>query len=608
MSKVFLFDKLGKILYYQCMKSEEIRSKFLAFFAGRGHAIVPSSSLIPDDPSVLLTTAGMQQFKKYYTGEADPMKDFGKKNTASVQKSFRTSDIDEVGDESHLTFFEMLGNFSFGGYFKKEAIQYAYDFIVKEMGLEISYVTVFKGLESGIVPKDEESKNIWRSLGLKDIREEGIEDVFWGPTGSAGPCGSTTEIYCKNAEGKDVEIWNIVFNEFYCYGSRDQLLNAPESIRLDDLPFKGIDTGMGLERLAMISQNTKNIFETDLFTPLMALLPSELSNRTKRIIADHLRASVFLLADGLRPSNKEAGYVLRRLLRRALVNEHTQAISPQIFESVLLQVIENYGGFYPELLFKKNDIINEFWKESEKFRKTVLQGIKEFKNISLVDGKAAFKLFESYGLPFEVIKELDIEKTKGLTRADFDTEYARHQELSRAGLEKKFGGHGLLLDTGELKAADERELKIVTRLHTTTHLLQAALRKVLGNEVSQQGSDITAERTRFDFSFSRKLTLEEIKQVEDILNEAVARDYTVEYKEMSYGDAVKLGALHFFREKYPETVKVYSVFDPKTGEVFSREFCGGPHVTHTGEIGHIKILKEEASSAGIRRIRVAVTL
>ena len=597
------------------MKSEEIRSKFLAFFAGRGHAIVPSSSLIPDDPSVLLTTAGMQQFKKYYTGEADAMKDFGMLNAASVQKSFRTSDIDEVGDESHLTFFEMLGNFSFGykpgepgspkgGYFKKEAIQYAYDFIVKEMGLEISYVTIFQG--SDAVSKDKESEEIWKSLGIADVREEGMEDVFWGPTGTNGPCGPTTEVYCKNAAGQDVEIWNVVFNEFLCSGSREQLLVG--NATLTPLEKKGIDTGMGLERLAMISQNTKNIFETDLFTPLMALLPGELSDRTRRIIADHLRASVFLLADGLRPSNKEAGYVLRRLLRRALVNEHTQAISPQIFESVLLKVIENYGGFYPELFGKKNDIINEFWKESEKFRKTVLQGIKEFKKISSVDGEDAFKLFESYGLPFEVIKELDIEKTKGLTRTDFDIEYAKHQEISRAGQEKKFGGHGLLLDTGELKAADERELKIVTRLHTTTHLLQAALRKVLGNKVSQQGSDITAERTRFDFSFSRKLTPEEIKQVEDILNEAVARDYKVEYKEMSYGDAVKSGALHFFREKYPETVRVYSVFDPKTGEVFSREFCGGPHVTHTGEIGHIKILKEEASSAGIRRIRVAVTL
>lgn len=590
------------------MNSEEIRRKFLAFFKERGHAIVPSSSLIPDDPSVLLTTAGMQQFKKYYTGEADPMKDFKSLNTCSIQKSFRTSDIDEVGDETHLTFFEMMGNFSFGGYFKKEAIEYAYEFITSKrwMGLDISYVTVFKGLESRVVPKDEESKNIWKSLGIEDIREEGIEDVFWGPTGSAGPCGPTTEIYCKNAEGKDVEIWNIVFNEFYCYGSRDQLLNAPQTILLDGLPFKGIDTGMGFERLVMIAQNKKNIFETDLFEPLIAVLPNELSVSTKRIMADHLRASVFLLADGVRPSNKEAGYVLRRLLRRTMVREHTQKISPQVFESILLEVIKNYHEAYPQLFEKKDEIINEFWKEWERFTKTVRLGIKEFYKVSSMDAKIAFKLFESYGLPFEVIKELDEEKTRLLTRKDFDVEYAKHQELSRAGQEKKFGGHGLLLDTGELKAANEEELKIVTRLHTATHLLQAALRKVLGDEVTQQGSDITAERTRFDFSFPRKLTPDEIKQVEDTVNQAIRRDYTVEYKEMPYGEAIKSGALHFFRQKYPPMVKVYSVFDPKTGEIFSREFCGGPHVTHTEEIGHVKIFKEEATSAGIRRIRASV--
>ena len=602
-SGLFSFvDKLWEILYDMSMKSEDIRKKFLDFFEKRGHAVVPSSSLIPDDPSVLLTTAGMQQFKKYYTAEADAMKDFGSLNTVSIQKSFRTSDIDEVGDESHLTFFEMLGNFSFGGYFKKEAIAYAHEFITKEMGLEISYVTIFKGSEA--VPKDTESEIIWKSLGVADIREEGMGDVFWGPTGNSGPCGPTTEIYCQNAAGQDVEIWNIVFNEFFCSGSREQLLAG--AANLTALEKKGIDTGMGLERLAMISQEKKNIFETDLFEPLMKLLPDEISGSMKRVVADHLRASVFLLGDGIRSSNKEAGYVLRRLLRRVLIHEHTAHVSAQVFESVLLMVIKNYGEFYPELRQKKNEIINEFWKEWERFRKTVLQGMKEFQKCSSIDARTAFKLFESYGLPFEVIRELDAEKTRGLMRSDFDAEYSKHQELSRAGQEKKFGGHGLLLDTGELKAADENELKIVTRLHTATHLLQAALRKVLGPEVSQQGSDITAERTRFDFSFPRKLTPEEIKQVEDAVNQAVARDYTVEFKEMPYEEAVQSGALHFFRQKYPAVVKVYSVFDPKTGEIFSREFCGGPHVTHTGEIGRVKILKEEASSAGIRRIRASV--
>ena len=262
------------------MTSEEIRRKFLAFFKERGHAIVPSSSLIPDDPSVLLTTAGMQQFKKYYTGELNAMKDFGSESTASVQKSFRTSDIDEVGDETHLTFFEMLGNFSFGGYFKKEAIQYAYDFIVKELGLTISYVTIFKG--SDVVPKDEESRNIWKALDPKlDVREEGMEDVFWGPTGTSGPCGPTTEIYCKNGSGKDVEIWNIVFNEFFCDGSREALLEG--KAKLTPLKTKGIDTGMGLERLAMIAQKTKNIFETDLFRPLIDILPAAMIQRARAL-------------------------------------------------------------------------------------------------------------------------------------------------------------------------------------------------------------------------------------------------------------------------------------------------------------------------------------
>ncbi|MDZ4285382.1 MAG: alanine--tRNA ligase-related protein [Candidatus Sungbacteria bacterium] len=594
------------------MKSEEIRSKFLAFFAGRGHAIVPSSSLIPDDPSVLLTTAGMQQFKKYYTGEADAMKDFGMLNAASVQKSFRTSDIDEVGDESHLTFFEMLGTVSFGGYFKKEAIKYAHDFITKEMGLEISYVTIFQG--SDVVPKDKESEEIWKSLGVTDVREEGMEDVFWGPTGSSGPCGPTTELYCKNAAGQDVEIWNIVFNEFLCSGSREQLLAG--NATLTSLEKKGIDTGMGLERLAMISQNKKNIFETDLFEPILEVIHKsgyKVAPRVARIMVDHARACTFLLADGVCPSNKEVGYVLRRLMRRGIVSDclaswninGEYSTKQWVFKLLIEKVQEIYGIAYPEV--KDLAILDEYDKEYEKFSKTLTVGLKILNRAMSLDAKEAFKIYESYGLPYEIIREYGPLNGINFTRQEFDEEFKKHQELSRAGQEKKFGGHGLLLDTGELKAADERELKIVTRLHTTTHLLQAALRKVLGNEVSQQGSDITAERTRFDFSFSRKLTSEEIKQVEDILNEAVARDFTVEFKEMSYGDAVKLGALHFFREKYPETVKVYSVFDPKTGEVFSREFCGGPHVTHTGEIGRVKILKEEASSAGIRRIRASVS-
>ena len=579
------------IIKLRNMDANEIRQKFLNFFEERGHKIAPSSSLIPDDPSVLLTTAGMQQFKKYYTGEADPIKDFGTKNTVSVQKSFRTSDIDKVGDESHLTFFEMLGNFSFGGYFKEDAIRYAYEFL-KELNLEIQYVTVFGGdtSENG-VPPDTESEKIWRNLGIERIEKRGREDNFWGPTGNEGPCGPTTEIYIN-----DTEIWNIVFNEFYCNSDKT----------LTPLNQKGVDTGAGLERLAMVEQRKKNIFETDLFAPFLELLPKEVLDWYRRIIVDHLRASVFLLADGVRPSNKERGYVLRRLMRRTMVYEkmHKEKIQPHVFDAILHDIAHEYGEFYPELLHENKTIQEEFKKEREKFGKTVERGLRELTQIrEKITARIAFNLYETYGLPFEIIKELGGEKARELTREAFDEEFRKHQEISRAGQERKFGGHGLLLDTGELKAADEQELKIVTRLHTATHLLNAALRKILGLGIEQQGSDITAERTRFDFTFPRKLTPEEIKKIEDLVNEAISRDFTVEYKEMSYEEAIKSGALHFFREKYPASVKVYSIYDTETEEIFSRELCGGPHVTHTGEIGKFKIIKEESSSAGVRRIR-----
>lgn len=587
------------------MDSSEIRKKFLDFFEKRSHKIVPSSSLIPDDPSVLLTTAGMQQFKKYYTGEADPLKDFGSKNTVSIQKSFRTSDIDEVGDDSHLTFFEMLGNFSFGGYFKKEAITYAFDFITKELGLPIAFVTVFKG--SLEVAKDEESRAIWKSLGVNDMREQGIRDVFWGPTGSSGPCGPTTEIYCENSAGGKAEVWNIVFNEFFFAGSRAELLAGNSGKKLEKLQIPGVDTGMGLERLAMITQNKKNIFETDLFVPLLVLLPAGVKERHQRIIADHLRAVSFLLADGVRSSNREAGYVLRRLLRRTLVYEKLYNLANSVFEKILGKVIENYNGFYPELKREEEHIFAEFLKEKEKFSKTLERGVKQLQSCKEnLTAERAFRIYETFGLPYEIIKELGGEYAVELTCEAFDLEFKKHQEISRAGLEKKFGGHGLILDTGELKAANAEELKKVTRLHTATHLLNVALHRVLGDEVSQRGSDITPERTRFDFTFLRKLTLEEIKKIEDWVNEAIGRRLEVKYEEQFYEDAIKSGALHFWREKYPAVVKVYTVYDSETGEVFSKELCGGPHVTNISEIGHFRIIKEESSSAGVRRIRAVV--
>src|SRR3990167_2692446 len=551
------------------MTSKEIRKKFLDYFSAKGHTIVPSSSLIPDDPSVLLTTAGMQQFKPYYTDPLRVEKDFGSRSTASVQKSFRTSDIDEVGDASHLTFFEMLGNFSFGGYFKKEAIGYAREFITKTLGLEISFVTVFEGLASIGVPEDTESQKIWKALDPAiRIERQGVEDVFWGPTGSSGPCGPTTEIYCRNANNEDIEVWNIVFNEFFFPGSREELLG----------------------NLVAKSPN---------YPPL------PISHQ--RVIIDHLRGSVFLLADGVRPSNKEAGYVLRRLLRRAFVYEKIYTLSPDIFESILLAVIEQYGSFYGELREAKNSVINEYWAERERFSKTLERGVRELTALQEpISPAKAFRLYETYGIPFEIIKELGVIHTLNLTREDFDKEFRKHQEKSRAGAEKKFGGHGLLFNTGELKAADKKELAVVTRLHTATHLLHAALRKVLGNEVQQMGSDITAERTRFDFSFGRKVTREELDRVEGLVNKVVKDDYKVDYDTMKYDEAIKSGALHFFKEKYPDSVKVYTIIHPETGEVFSREFCGGPHVKHTGEIGTFVVIKEEASSSGVRRIRAVV--
>lgn len=560
---------------------------------------MPSSSLLPDDPSVLFTTAGMQQFKPYYTGQADAMKDFGSLNTASIQKSMRTSDIDEVGDESHLTFFEMLGNFSFGGYWKEAAIAWAHEFITKEMGLKIDYVSVFEGSKG--MPADEESELIWKELAKNEdveikIKKMGIDDNTWGPTGNEGPCGPTTEIYVNG-----VEIWNIVFNEFYYKGNREQLLNETDQNKFEHLKPAGIDTGMGLERLTMAVQKVPTIFETDLFLPLTDFLSKELPVKIRRIIADHARSVMFLLSDGVRPSNKEAGYVLRRLLRRVFVYQHLHGLRPDTLEELMKIVFENYGGIYPELLNNKNDTINAMWAEYEKFNKTVGRGVKELEKLAEINGQSAFSLYESYGLPYEIIKELGGDKAKSLTRESFEEEFKRHQEISRAGAEKKFGGHGI--KEGDLTAADAEEMKKKTRLHTATHVVAAALQQVLGQKLPQAGSDITAERLRFDFTFPRKVTPEELKKAEEIANKIVKDDLPVTWKEMGLVEALKSGASAFFKLKYPPRVKVYTIGDES--HPFSRELCDGPHVSHTGEIGKITITKEESVSGG-RRIRATV--
>ena len=546
---------------------------------------MPSSSLLPTDSSVLFTTAGMQQFKPYYTGTADAMKDFGSLNTVSIQKSMRTSDIDSVGDESHLTFFEMLGNFSFGGYWKKEAIEYAYEFITKEMGLNIDYVSVFAG--EGIVPADEESENIWKSVDSSiTVKRHGRADNFWGPTGSEGPCGPTTEIYVNG-----LEVWNIVFNQYYQHADK----------HLEPLKTQGIDTGMGLERLAMVVQQKQNIFETDLFEPLIKILPENIDIRIQRIMVDHARASAFLISDGVVPSNKEQGYVLRRLLRRLIVHAHMSNIETEVIRELLLTVIKHYSAYYSNL--NSETILTEFNKENDKFQKTFKNGLKELEKLTTVDGASAFKLFESFGLPFEIIKEVGGDKVKTLSREEFEAERKRHQEISRAGVEKKFGGHGI--KEGDLTAENAEEMKKVTRLHTATHIIVASLQKVLGQKLPQAGADITVERLRFDFTFPRKVTPEELKQAEDIANEIVDKDLPVTCREMDLQEALDSGASAFFKLKYPPRVKVYTV--GAESNPFSRELCGGPHVSHTAEIGHITITKEESVSGGNRRIRATIS-
>ncbi len=557
------------------MTAKELRSKFLEFFEDKGHKIMPSSSLVPDDDSsVLLTTAGMQQFKPYYTGAKDPIKDFGVRRTASIQKSFRTSDINNIGDESHLTFFEMLGNFSFGDYFKEDAIKWAWEFITKEMNISPKrcYISVFAGDPSPpvggsgqIIPEDKESIAIWKSLGLTDdkIKKCGREDNFWGPTGSEGPCGPTTEIYIDG-----VEVWNIVFNEFYCRADKT----------LEPLKQNGVDTGMGLERLAMAAQNVPTVFETDLFKPLI---------ETNRIMLDHSRAISFLISDGVTPSNKERGYILRRLMRRMMAIKGTEFAA---LENLLKRVVKEYKNFYPEL---NNDLIlSVFREENSKFKKTIQQGLHELNKLEKIDAVSAFKLFESYGLTFDIIKDFAGTKTANLNQEDFDAEFKKHQELSRTTSAGMFKG-GL---------ADASEATI--KYHTTAHLMLATLRQVLGGQISQKGSNITPERLRFDFSYNQKMTPEEIKRVEDMVNEKIKEDLPVKMEEMSFEEAKTIGATGVFESKYGERVKVYTI-GPSTssGSAFSREICGGPHVEHTGVLGKFKIVKEESSSAGVRRIK-----
>ncbi len=573
----------AKIIF---MNSEELRKKFIDFFKEKGHSEVPSSSLIPTDPSVLFTSAGMQQFKPYYLNEKSPYGD----KTVSVQKCFRTSDLDSIGDETHLSFFEMLGNFSFGGYFKESAIKYAHEFITKELDLKIDYVSVFEGdpsVNSGqVTPPDEESEKIWKQIDPNiKIRASGREDNFWGPTGDEGPCGPTTEIYVNG-----VEIWNIVFNEYFRDKNGDyEKLKAP-----------GVDTGMGLERLAMVVQNKKNIFETDLFGLFQVYLISGnvYHENSGRIISDHLRGSVFLLADGIRPSNKEAGYILRRLLRRIIVQNKKFGFDSKFIETTIENVIKKYGAFYPGLKREKESILDEFRKETSKFNETLEIGLKEFYKIhekKHISGKDAFDLYQTFGFPPEVIKDLAKDGGHSFDDEGFNIEFKKHQELSRTASEGMF--------KSGLAGHSEQEIKY----HTATHLLMAALRKILGEHVFQKGSNINPERLRLDFSHPLKLTDEQKKRVEELVNEKINENLPVFMEETSVEEAKNKGALGVFEHKYGEKVSVYSI-GPSTssGSAFSREICAGPHVDKTGILGKFKITKEEAVSAGARRIKAVL--
>ncbi|HPS21549.1 MAG TPA: alanine--tRNA ligase-related protein [Candidatus Paceibacterota bacterium] len=547
------------------MTGNEIRQKFLDFFEKKGHKVMPSSSLIPkNDPSVLFTTAGMQQFKKYYLNPELADKELGSRNIVTVQKCVRTGDIDEVGDNTHLTFFEMLGNFSFGGYGRKEAIEYAHEFITKEMGLEISYVTVYEGSEN--VPKDSESESIWKSIDSNLIIKEEGSDVFWGPTGNSGPCGPTTEIYCKNASGEDVEIWNIVFNEYFCNGSREQLDKGEAN--LEKLPVLGVDTGMGFERLVMTVQKKQSVYDTDLFNGEKI--------KEERVIVDHMRASEKLIEDGVLPANTGAGYVLRRLIRRMVRMSGEKELKTN----------------NPEIL-----------KEAEKFKLTLEHGLKEFEKIrkvsigtttdNILPTEQVFQLITTYGFPREVIEELAREKKLTIYWELVDERLKEHQKLSQTASAGMF--------KGGLASHSEKSIK----LHTAHHLLLAALQKVVSQDIHQKGSNITDERLRIDFSFDRKLTDEEKKKVEDLVNEKIQEKLNVIRKEMNIEEAKKLGAEMEFGIKYPDVVSVYFV-ENKDGGYFSKEFCGGPHVANTGELGKFKIKKEEASSAGVRRIKAVL--
>ena len=589
--------------------SADLRAMFLKFFQDHGHAVISSASVIPEnDPTVLFTTAGMHPLVPYLMGQKHPA---GTRLT-DVQKCVRTGDIEDVGDFSHLTFFEMLGNWSLGDYFKKEMIPWSWEFLTSEkyLGLPKDRLafTVFAGDKD--CPRDEESANLWRSCGVADdhIFYLPKENNWWGPAGVTGPCGPDTEMFiitdkepcgpdCSPACscGRYLEIWNDVFMQY----------NKKEDGTFEPLAQKNVDTGMGLERTICVLNGKKSVYETDLFENILGKI-AELSGKTYgedeattkafRIIADHMRTSTFIMGDdrGVSPANVDQGYVLRRLIRRA--DRYGMEIGmPEGFTGEIAKVIiEQYKDVYPELKRNEAFVLDQLALEETRFAKTLKQGNREFEKLAqrvkdgCIDGESAFHLYDTYGFPVEMTCELA--KDAGLTvdMEGFKECFKKHQATSQAGAEQRFKGG--LADHSAQSA----------RLHTATHLLHAALRKVLGDEVAQKGSNITAERLRFDFSFGRKMTKEEIAEVERLVNEAIDAHAPIVCEEMTVPEAKAQGAIGLFTSKYGENVKVYTMGP------YSKEICGGPHATNTGDLKSFKIQKEESSSAGVRRIKAVI--
>ena len=577
-----------------------LKDEFIKYFVSKGHVEIPSAPLIPEnDPTVLFNTAGMQPLIPYLLGEAHPKG----KRLCDAQKCVRLTDLEDIGDKTHHTFFEMLGNWSLGDYFKKESIGYSFEFLTKVLNIPIERlaVTVFAGNQD--IPRDDVSASIWHELGIpkERIAYLGVEDNFW-IAGESGPCGGDTEIFYfrsndeipKHFDPKDdrwVEIWNNVFMEFY----------KDESGKITELKQKNVDTGMGLERVVAVLEGVEDNYASSIWKEIIASL-EQISNKSyqdnvtsMRIIADHIRTSVFISADpaGIKPSNTDQGYILRRLIRRAIRHAKKLGIDTNTnwMEPIALEVIKKYENYYKEIKENKEVVLEVLKNESIKFNRTLEKGLREFDKLlnhlegNIIDKDNAFKLYDTYGFPIELTVEMAREHNLKVDTEGFKEKFASHQELSRTASKGKFKG-GLMGHS-----------EIETKYHTATHLLNAALKVVIGADVHQKGSNINEERMRFDFSCDHKLTDEEKKKVEDLVNEWIKEDLPVSMSTMSKEEAIKSGAEAMFIEKYADIVNVYTI-----GNV-SKEICGGPHVEHTSVLGHFKITKEEASSAGVRRIK-----